>query len=73
MHSIIAAAVPAAVATKRPRVPPKATTFAIVGNGWRSSVFIRMAYLMPERFELVGVVARREAGAGAAARTRLGR
>ena len=56
MHSLTAAAVLVASTTKRPGVTPRATTFAIVGNGWRSSVFIRMAYLMPERFELVGVV-----------------
>jgi predicted dehydrogenase len=64
MRSLTPAAIPAAVTTKRQGATPKATPYAIIGNGWRSSVFIRMAYLMPERFELVGVVTRRaEAGA----------
>ena len=64
MHSLTPAAVPAAVTTKRSDAIPTATPYAIIGNGRRSSVFIRMAYLMPERFELVGVVTRRaEAGA----------
>ena len=65
MHSLTPAAVPAAVTTKRSGAIPKATRYAIIGNGWRSSVFIRMAYLMPERFGLVGVVTR-QAEAGAA-------
>ena len=54
----------------RRRSPPRRrgsitqTSFALVGTGWRSSVFLRMAYLMPERFRATGVVARRpEAGA----------
>jgi hypothetical protein len=65
MHSLTPAAVPAAVTTKRSGAIPKATRYAIIGNGWRSSVFVRMAYLMPERFGLVGVVTR-QAEAGAA-------
>ena len=64
MHSISRATVPAAVTSKQSGGSPKATRYAIVGNGWRAAVFLRMAYLMPERFEVVGVVTRRaEAGA----------
>jgi predicted dehydrogenase len=64
MRSLTPAAISAAVTTKRQGATPKATPYAIIGSGRRSSVFIRMAYLMPERFELVGVVTRRaEAGA----------
>jgi hypothetical protein len=35
------------------------TTFGVVGAGWRSQYFLRLAALLPERFEVVGVVARR--------------
>jgi predicted dehydrogenase len=49
----------AAVLTKRPS-PVEPTTFAVVGTGWRASVFLRMAYLMPDRFRVSGVVGRRE-------------
>ena len=39
------------------------TSYAIIGNGWRSTVFHRIAYLFPERFRVTGVVTRRaEAG-----------
>lgn len=63
MHAISPATVPDAVTTLRSGETSEPTRFAIVGNGWRSSVFIRMAYLMPQRFDLVGVVTRRaEAG-----------
>ena len=34
------------------------TTFAIVGGGWRSEFYIRLGQLLPEQFELIGVVAR---------------
>jgi len=34
------------------------TTFAVVGCGWRSEFFIRLGQLLPEKFELIGVVAR---------------
>lgn len=36
------------------------TTIAIVGAGWRADFYIRIAQLMPERFEIIGVVARTE-------------
>jgi predicted dehydrogenase len=51
---------PAAVLTKWANTARRVTRFAVVGSGWRASAFIRMAYLMPHRFELLGVVARRE-------------
>ncbi|MDP9025937.1 MAG: gfo/Idh/MocA family oxidoreductase [Actinomycetota bacterium] len=34
--------------------------FAIVGNGWRTGVFHRIAEALPDRLALVGVVTRRE-------------
>ncbi|HEX4983174.1 MAG TPA: Gfo/Idh/MocA family oxidoreductase [Ilumatobacteraceae bacterium] len=37
------------------------TRFAIVGAGWRSECFLRVAGALPERFECVAVVARRPA------------
>ncbi len=36
------------------------TTIAIIGAGWRAEFYIRIAQLMPERFEIIGVVARKE-------------
>jgi predicted dehydrogenase len=36
------------------------TSIAVIGAGWRAQFFIRLAKMMPEKFELVGVVARRE-------------
>ena len=30
----------------------------MVGSGWRAEFFVRMARLMPERFQCVGVVTR---------------
>ena len=38
--------------------------FAVVGSGWRSEFFVRMARLLPERFTCAGVVTR-EAERGA--------
>jgi len=40
------------------------TTIAIVGAGWRADFYIRIAQLMPEMFEIVGVVARTEDARG---------
>ena len=59
MKSSARGAIPAAVTTKHSGAAPEPTRFALVGSGWRSQVYLRMAYLMPERFELVGVVTRR--------------
>ena len=36
------------------------TKIAIIGAGWRSEFFTRIAQLLPEKFEIVGVVARKE-------------
>ena len=36
------------------------TKIAIIGAGWRSEFFIRIAQLLPEKLEIVGVVARKE-------------
>jgi predicted dehydrogenase len=63
VFSIAPATVFEAVTTKNGPSPQR-VRFALVGAGWRSTVFLRMAYLMPERFEVVGVVTRRpESGA----------
>lgn len=32
--------------------------YGIVGSGWRSDFFLRLAALMPERFEVTGLVTR---------------
>ncbi|MEP6800251.1 MAG: Gfo/Idh/MocA family oxidoreductase [Lapillicoccus sp.] len=58
MFSIAPGTTPMAVTTKRQSPTPR-TRYAIVGAGWRSSVFLRLAYLMPDRFEVSGVVTRR--------------
>ncbi len=63
MFSIATGTTPVAVTTKGGSPPPP-TRYAVVGAGWRSSVFLRLAYLMPARFEVAGVVTRR-ADAGA--------
>ena len=34
------------------------TSFAVVGSGWRSEFFVRVAEALPEQFDLVGVVTR---------------
>ncbi|WP_426594001.1 Gfo/Idh/MocA family protein [Cellulomonas sp. McL0617] len=34
------------------------TRFGVVGSGWRSEFFVRVARLLPDRFECVGVVTR---------------
>lgn len=36
----------------------EASRFAIVGSGWRAQFFLRVARLMPDRFQVVGVVTR---------------
>ena len=35
------------------------TRYAVVGAGWRSSVYLRLAALLPDAFEVTGVVTRR--------------
>jgi predicted dehydrogenase len=63
MSRITPAMTPPAVAT-RGGEPARAVRYALVGSGWRSSVFLRLGYLLPERFRVTGVVTRRaESGA----------
>lgn len=38
------------------------TRFALIGTGWRAGFFARMAEMLPERFELTGVVCHSERG-----------
>src|SRR6266542_3732916 len=45
--------------------------FAIVGAGWRTDFFLRIAVALPERFEIAGLVVR-SADKGAAAEARWG-
>jgi predicted dehydrogenase len=44
------------VAARSPRATP--TTFGIVGSGWRSAFFLRLAAMAPDRFRATGVVTR---------------
>ena len=37
---------------------PALIRFGVVGSGWRAEFFVRMARLMPDRFQCVGVVTR---------------
>jgi predicted dehydrogenase len=63
MSRITSAMTPPTVAT-RGGAPARAVRYALVGSGWRSSVFLRLGYLLPERFRVTGVVTRRaESGA----------
>jgi predicted dehydrogenase len=38
--------------------PRPATRLGVVGSGWRAEFFLRMARLMPDRFQVTGVVTR---------------
>lgn len=67
MSHITPAMTPRAVSTRGPD-PADLTSFAIVGSGWRSSVFLRLAYLLPERFRVTGVMTRRTESAEAVER-----
>lgn len=40
-----------------------AATFGVVGNGWRSEFFVRLARMLPERLTLVGGAVRRASAA----------
>lgn len=44
-----------------------AATFGVVGSGWRSEFFVRLARLLPERLTLVGAAVRRPEAAEQAA------
>ena len=35
---------------------PRASKFGIVGTGWRSRFYLKLASLMPDRLEVVGIV-----------------
>ena len=41
-------------------IPLRMTSIAVIGAGWRAQFFIRLAKMLPEKFEIVGVVARKE-------------
>jgi predicted dehydrogenase len=41
-------------------IPLRMTSIAVIGAGWRAQFFIRLAQMMPGKFEIVGVVARKE-------------
>ncbi|HEV7624125.1 MAG TPA: Gfo/Idh/MocA family oxidoreductase [Amnibacterium sp.] len=59
---VSSAMVPDAVTTKGTDRPGRAR-YALVGNGWRSTVYLRLGAVLPELFDVVGVVTRRpEAG-----------
>lgn len=69
-----------AAAARRASRPARATwhhdvmaaepfTVGVVGTGWRAGFFARLAQLMPDRFTLVGVAARRVESADAASAT----
>ena len=42
-----------------PRTTPTRTRFALIGTGWRSEFFARLARQAPEAFEVTGVLSRR--------------
>jgi predicted dehydrogenase len=67
MSHITPAMTPRAVST-RGADPASLTSFAIVGSGWRSSVFLRLGYLLPERFRVTGVMTHRAESAQAVER-----
>ncbi|MCU1474819.1 MAG: oxidoreductase [Amnibacterium sp.] len=50
--------VPVAVTTKRTDRPGR-VRYALVGNGWRSTVYLRLGAVLPDMFDVVGVVTRR--------------
>lgn len=43
-----------------PARPSRPARYVVIGSGWRSTVFLRLAELLPEQLEVVGVVTRRE-------------
>lgn len=57
-RSSVSAGTRTASAATRGIEAPARTAYALVGAGWRSSVYLRLAYLLPERFEVTGVVTR---------------
>jgi predicted dehydrogenase len=44
--------------------PASPARFGIVGSGWRAELFLRLAHVLPERFEVCGVVTRTESRGG---------
>lgn len=58
MSSLPTAAVSPTVRSKAGTAPRQAT-YALIGNGWRSTVFLQVAFALPELFRVTGVVTRR--------------
>ncbi|MFC4242132.1 Gfo/Idh/MocA family protein [Gryllotalpicola reticulitermitis] len=67
MRAITRALTPAAATSKRPAAA-EAARFAVIGTGWRADIFIRLAYLLPDRLTLTGVLAHSDASAERVAR-----
>ena len=67
MTSITPALLPDAVRTKRPAAG-EAASYAVIGTGWRADIFIRLAYLLPERFRITRVLAHSDRSAERVAR-----
>ena len=57
--SSVSAGTGTAAARTKGLTRPKPTRYALVGSGWRSLAYLRLGYVLPELFEVTGVVTRR--------------